>query len=248
MTAWLEGYAYSEGPAALASPLTAAPATAPLQAQNTVAVIHQSAPSTTIYARLAAPTMCRTALAEWSASLNLAAPAGTGATYVWVFDTSTRRVSVSGSVSFRPVFPGVVGPWLGFSAPLTGWATLWTAPSAPLGIVALLGVNVRPAEDAARIELQDLRLGRRQLTVWGNAQRFRVTVWCARADIRALESSCATGRVRVHQGSGGAYASAWSAANLLGYVDGYVEDVSQPRPMGSREDWWVVDLLLVRPR
>lgn len=246
MTAWLEAYAYSEGPAASASPLTAAPATGPLQAHNTVAVIHKST-LTTVYARLAEPTLFRAALVAWNASLNLSPPAGSHAVPLWVFDTATRRVSVSGS-SFRPVFPGVVGPWLGFTATLTGWSTHWTAPSAPLGIVALLGVNVRPAEDAARIELQDLRLGRRQLTVWGNAQRFRVTVWCARADIRALESSCATGRVRVHQGSGGSYASAWSASNLLGYVDGYVEDVSQPRPMGSREDWWVVDLLLVRPR
>lgn len=243
-------YAYSEGPAAIASPATAAPATAAYQAQNTLAVIEQAAPSTTVYARLAAPALFTDALAAWATSLSLTAPAGGAGDYAVTYNPATKRVTIASTTAtpFRPVFPGVVGAWLGFVAALSGWATSWTGDAAPLGVLELLGGNVQPAEDAARLDLEPLRLNRQRLTLWGNVQRQRVQLTVGKASAAGLAGPCLAGRVRLYQGSGGAYDSAWSATNPTGYVDGYVLEVGKVTPLGSREDWLRVDLTMAVQR
>jgi hypothetical protein len=239
----LIGYSYSEGPAAVASPATAAGPTSLYQSTNTLAIIEQATPGTTTYARTAAPQDFLTQLATWAASFNLTAPAGTPAgTYTATYDSTTKRVTIAGSVAFRPVFPGNVAAFLGFTQVIVGWATSWVGASAPLGIVELNGLELQVVEDAAQVELHEWRHGRSQAIVWGNLARAQAKAWFAQADAAALEAGYVlTGRVQLWpDGASGAR----SPTNPGGYLDGYVIEMSELEPHGESEQNLVATMLI----
>lgn len=247
----IQSYAYSEGPAALlVSPWTAAPAGAPYQSAQTLAVVEQSTPATTTYARPASPLLWTDLLAYWSTSLSAHAPAGApSGHYSVTYSATTRRVTIANTAgaAFRPVFVGSGAKFLGFTQYISGWDTSWTALSAPLGVVELVGATVKPAEDGAKVQLAHYRHGRAVAVGWGNTNVHHVTVWIRRSDAAHLSAGwCLTGRVRLWQHA--THTDAYSATNVAGYVDGYVVNASALRATGASEDFLTMDLTIATAR
>lgn len=246
-------YVYSKGPGADPIGGAACPTAAPFAIANTLGTIEESSDPAVTLARSTEPLRFDELLTAWKDSLNADPPAGapTGL-YQLAYDAGTRRVTISttntspGPVPFRPVLPGSVGNYLGFSSPLTGWATSWTGDASPLGVTELLGCTVRPAADAARVTLEEFRHGRSAAVVWGNAATLEVRVWLARDAGAGLSPWTTTGRVRIVQDD--LNLDPWAPDNLGGFVDGYVVQTSDLKAHGPAEEWLSFDLLLAVPR
>ena len=227
-------YAYSEGPTTGSS--------AALVANSTIAVIEQATPGTTTYARPAAPTLFSAQLTAWGSTLTTGAPAGV---YAVTYDETTQRVTIQATsgTPFRPVMIGNGAAWLGFTQTLAGWATSWTAESAPSAIAELLGVTVEPAELASRIELTSYRHGRSIAIGWGNHLTHRVRLVFSRSTTLSQIAAgyLTAGRVRIWQDGD---ATAYSASNPGGYVDGYVIAADDPTEAGDVGELWTLDLVV----
>ena len=234
MTASIMAYAYSEGPAT--------GVTADIVATSTIAVIEESSPVTTTYARPIVPTLFTTQLSAWTTTLSLEAPAGV---YACSYDAVTQRVTIesTNATAFRPVMSGNAAVWLGFSQTLAGYALTWTGESAPAAVAELVGAMVQPAEDAARVDLERYRHGRAVAVAWGNHQTHRVRLVFARST--ALDAIAAgyltTGRVRVWQCGD---LTAYSPTNIDGYIDGYVIAADDPIESGDVGELWTLDLVV----
>jgi len=232
-------YAYSEGPVG-GQGLSAADITA----NSTLAVVEQATPGTTTYARPLVPELFETQLATWAASLSAAPPQGAPAgTYTITYDETTQRVTIAGSVLFAPVMVGNLAKWLGFTQSLVGWDTSWTGESAPAAIAELAGVTVEPATDAARVDLTSYRHGRSIAVAWGNHGTHRARLVFTRSTTLAQIKAgfLTTGRVRLWQCGD---ATAYSASNPGGYVDGYVVAANEPTESGDIGELWTLDLVV----
>jgi len=234
-------YAYSEGPVGGQGLSTAA-----LVAMSTLAVTEQGTPGTTTYARPLAPELFETQLATWAASLSAAptqgAPSGT---YAISYDAATQRVTIetTNAVAFIPAMLGNLATWLGFTQTLAGWATSWTGESAPAAIAELIGVTVEPAEEAARVDLTSYRHGRSIAVAWSNHNTHRVKFTFSRSTTLAQIKAgyLTTGRVRLWQCGD---ATAYSASNPDGYVDGFVIAADEPTEDGDIGELWTLDLVV----
>lgn len=244
-------YIYSEGPAATV-PTGALGASAPFQINNTIAVVEQATPGTTVYARLAGPSDFVSALQELTDQLNLAAPAGApNGTYLLTYDVSLRRMvfASTNATAFHPVLSATMAKFLGLTQSLAGWATSWTGAAAPLGLVECLGLAIHPLEDFSKVVFEKFRHNRPLALAWGNLQTFGLTIWLRAADAAALAAGwCVTGAIRVEQGSGGVFDLPYADDNPRGYFDGYVIGAGDLRSHGSTEDFVEFDLIVGVPR
>ena len=231
----LEGYAFSDG-------------TGQFRAVNSLVIEEQPTSPVTTTARLTQPTVFTTALEVWRTILDATTPAGL---YAITYSSTTRRVTIAttNGVSFRPDWSGPdaeLARWLGFD-PLAvyGFATSHVGTETPLGRVELLGVDLEAPEDAAQVELQQVRLGRAVAPVFGNHQLSQATLVCSRGATPSSWAWLTTGRVRLYPT---ATATPYSASNLDGYLDGYV--VQQPSwdQLGSDEGLAVLQLQLALAR
>ena len=241
----IESYAYSEGPRGSAG--VAAGAAAALQTVQTLAVIESSSPGTTTYERPSTPKLFTELLTLWQADLNTASPWGTPAgTYSLAYNATTKRVTMSSTVSFKPVAVGNVLAFLGMTQTISSYATSWVGAAAPLGVAELLGVTVEPAEDWAVVDLTKYRHGRAVAAAFGNHQVHKVKLFAKGDALHSLAGGyLTTGRVRVYQGDTGA---AYSATNVDGYVDGYVVAADDLTTEGDLEDFWTLNMLLAVAR
>lgn len=227
-------YCYSEGPVTGAD--------APMTANSTLSVIESATPGTTTEVRPLVPELFTTQLATWQTHLFTYAPAGI---YTCTYDATTQRVTLatSNAVSFKPVMDGNLASWLGFTQSIVGNATSWEGASAPAAIAELLAVTVEPAEDAARVDLAEYRHGRSLATVWGNHQVHRVQLTFSRdTTLAQIEAGYLTaGRVRIWQAGD---ATAYSATNPDGFIDGYVIAADDPTEDGDIGELWTLNMLI----
>ena len=235
-------YCYSEGPVGGQG---ISGATGP-DANATIAVIEQASPGTTTYARPLAPELFTTQLATWAASLSAAptqgAPAGI---YACSYDEATQLVTIESTngTNFRPVMVGNLALWLGLTQDLSsGWATSYLGEIAPLAVAELKSVCVDPAEDGARVDLEQYRHGRAVATVWGNHQTHRVEMTFNRTTKDQIKRGYLTaGRVRIWQYGD---ATAYSATNPDGYIDGWVIAADDPAEDGDVGELWTLRMLV----
>lgn len=213
-----------------------------MTANSTLSVIEQATPGTTTEARPATPELFETQLTTWQTHLFTYTPAGI---YTCTYDASTQRVTIatSNAVNFRPVMDGNLASWLGFTQVLAGWADSWTGASAPAAVAELLAVTVEPAEDAARVDLSEYRHGRAVATVWGNHQVHRVRLVFSRTTTLAQIQAgyLQAGRVRIWQAGD---ATAYSATNVDGFIDGYVLAADDPSEDGDIGELWGLSMLV----
>jgi len=227
-------YCYSEGPESGAS--------AELNANSTMMTIEQATPGTTDYARPTEPELFSDQLDTIRAEWDLSAPAGL---YSFTYDDGARRLSVQSenSVAFRPQMSGTSAAWFGFTQDLSsGWATDWTAASAPAGVADLFAVEVAPAEDAARVDLAEYRHGRAVATVWGNRQVHRVKLTFRSSTKAQIEAGYLTsGRVRIWQNGD---STVYSATNVDGYIDGWIGAAGEITEDGDVGGLWTISLVV----
>lgn len=230
----LEGYAYSDG-------------SAKYRAVNSLVVEEQPSSPATTTARLLGPKVFSEALDAWRALLDAYTPAGL---YAISYDSSSRRVTIASTnnVYFRPVwtFDHDLAYWLGFD-PLAAYAfaTTHTGTAIPLGRVDPLGVDLEAPDDAAKVDLQQLRLGRAVAPVFGNHQLVQVGLVVPRAAAPASWAWVTTGRVRIWPT---ADVNPYSPANLDGYLDGYVVEQPGWEQLGVDEGLAVLQLVMAVDR
>ena len=231
----IEGYAYSDG-------------TSKFRAVNSLVVEEQPSSPATTTARLAAPAVFSAALDLWRAILDATTPDGL---YAISYSATTRRVTIASTnlTPFRPVWQSVdraLALWLGFDPDAAyAFALTHTGTAVPYGCASPLAVEVEPPEDAAKPEIQQVRLGRAFAPVFGNHLLQRVTIV---GKVALLPSSWAwltTGRVRVYPT---ATATEYSATNLDGYYDGHVVEHNGWERLGDDEGLDVLTLTLALPR
>lgn len=229
--AWIEAYAYSEGPTTGAS--------AALQTVQTLGLT-VTATGLTYYARPASPQRWSDLIATWAASLS----SQTGLTVTLTYSTTTHRLTLATSASCTPVTPGNVKAFTGLTGTLAA-GTSWTGAAAPAGRADLLGATVEPAEDWTHTELAQYRHGRARSVVWGNHHVHRCELYCTGDAIAAVKQGYAqAGRVRIYQDA--ATLSAYDYATLGGYVDGYV--IACGPPVEHSENLWTWAMLVGVPR
>ena len=185
-----------------------------------------------VYVRHTTPMLLEDQLADWETQLDAAVAAG--APWSLTYSTSTRRVTIarSGVGNVALTLPGSLGRWLGFTGASYAGSPSYTGEAAPAGLVQCMGVDSEIAEIHERVELSEYRHARAVATVWGRMDRFEVTAWVRRdqypwqagtaqtADDDPKGGWVLTGRVRVHQSSGGNYA--YSETRTDGWIDGFV--------------------------
>lgn len=230
----IESWAYSDG-------------TAKFRAVNSLVVCEQPTSPATTTARLPEPMLFSAALDEWRAQLDAHTPAGL---YAITYDSATRRVKIrtTNGVSFKPVWTADadLARWLGFDPTATyAFATSHTGTAAPWGRCDLLGVDVEAPEDAAQVELQQLRLGRAVAPVFGNHQLTTVGLVVQRDAAPSNWAWLTTGRVRIYPSSS---VTAYGPLDLDGYLDGYVVEQPSLDQLGTDEGLSVLQLLLALPR
>ena len=232
--AHIDGYAYSDG-------------TTKYRAVNSLLIEEQPSSPMVTTARLAAPAVFGDALSQWQILLNALTPAGL---YAITYNATTKRVTIASTnaTNFRPVFAQDqdLARWLGFDPNAAfGFALSHTGTAIPLGRVECLGIDIEPPEDAAKVDLQQLRLGRAVAPVFGNHLLVTVALMVVLQSAPAAWHWVVTGRVRLYPSSN---TSPYSESNLGGYIDGWV--VTQPawEQLGDDESLSVLTLLLALPR
>lgn len=229
----VQGYAYSDG-------------SAKFRAVNTLVVEEQPTSPATTAARLGAPAVFDDALNAWRVLLDASTPAG-----LWAitYSATTRRVTIAttNAVNFRPVWTAdrELAYWLGYDPDgVYGFATSHTGSAIPLGRVELLGVEVEPPEDAAKVEVQQVRLGRAVAPVFGNHSLQAVDLLCAGVARPSSWAWLLSGRVRVYVS---ADVAPYTAANPDGYLEGYAVTAPAFDKLND-ETIDVVSLVLAVPR
>lgn len=193
-------------------------------------------------------------LAAWQTALDAAKPAG--APWALSYSSTTRRVTVaSAGPIFSLVFPGNVGPWLGFTqGTLTGAAT-YTGDAAPAGLVQCAGVTAPLPEMVERSQTTAIRHGRAYSYAWGRVDLWRLEIlidrlaypWQAQQSLDAADPAAGwatAGRVRVYQSSGSS--AAYSETRPTGYIDGYVS-ACDAQVIGTGERWLQLRMDVVAP-
>lgn len=225
--AYIEAYAYSEGPATGAS--------AALQTVQTLGLIKAGVSH---YSRPTAPQRWTDLLATWAAGLSTA----TGYTVGLSYSAATHRVTLTSSGAVTPIQVGSVAAFTGLTGTLAA-GTSWTGASVPGGRADLLGATVEPADDWTHSELARYRHGRARATVWGNHQVHRCTLYCTGDAITAMQRGwLQAGRVRLYQSDSGDGLSPYDYATLGGYVDGYVIGCGPGEEQS--ENLWVYQMLI----
>lgn len=168
---------------------------------------------------------------------------------VWTltYSTTTKRLTIACTKVFSLTLNYNVGGYLGFTAsPYAGLDT-YTGETGPGGVVELVGVEMGPAVDGAKVNLQQFRHGRALAIGWGNTRVHKARLWVRRSDVAALQTGyCLTGRVRIFQDNG--IIIPYNPAVLTGsggYVDAYVVATDKLRALGQLEDYLAVDMALV---
>lgn len=230
----IESYAYSDG-------------TSKFRCINSLVVEEQPTSPLTTTCRLEQPYVFSAALVRWQQLLFTLTPAGV---YTVAYSASTRRVTIAttNGVNFKPIWTTDrdLAFWLGFNPDAVyGFATSHTGTRIPLGRADVLGVQVEPPEDAAKVEVQQYRLGRVAAPVFGNHLLQKVELLATRAQRPERWHWLTTGRVRVWPSDD---PNPYSVANLGGYLDGYVVEQPGLEHLGDDEGQTVVQLLLALPR
>ena len=200
------------------------------------------------------PMRLEDALASWKGLLDTAKPAG--APWALSYSSTTKRVTVaSAGAVFSLVFPGNVGPWLGFTAgTLAGLAT-YTGDSAPAGLVQCSGVTAPLPTMHEQVDARAIRHGRSYSYAWGTVDTWEIEAivdrtaypWQAQRSLDSTDPAggwATTGRVRVHQSAGDA--SAYSATRPSGYIDGFVS-ACDAEVVSPGEPWLRLRLTVVAP-
>lgn len=213
MAGSIEAFAFSDG-------------TAKFRANNTLVVEEQPTSPATTECRLTGPLVFRDALTAWAALLYTLTPAGI---YTVTYDATARRVTIAttNGIHFRPVWAGIdaeLSLWLGFDPTASyGFLTSHTGTLVPRGRCDLIGIDSDPPEDAARVDMTQVRLGRAFASAFGNHQVVRLTLLSRRDKQPDSWSWLLQGRVRVYLGTD---TTAQTATNLDGYLEGSV--INQP--------------------
>jgi hypothetical protein len=230
-----QGFAYSDG-------------SAKFRAVNTLVIEELPSSPATTEARLAAPAVFDDALDQWRAILDATTPAGL---YAITYSATTQRVTIASTngVQFRPVWAAADRPlalWLGFdpdAAYAFGLSHVGTL--VPYGRAELLGVEVEPPEDASKADVQQVRLGRAIVAVFGNHLLQAVDL-IVKGDRRPASWAWLTaGKLRIYVS---ADVNPYSAANPDGYLEGYVVTAPQFDKLGADEGIDVVSLVLAVAR
>ena len=241
-TATIETYIYSES--------ASASSTFQDMDQDSLIVFSEDAGVTKLYARFgASPLRFLAAVDAWVAALTAA-----GATYTGSYDADTQRVTFNCSAPYRIILIGAsqgAAALLGFTAD-TGDATSHTGNVAPAGIAELLGYDAQPLDDATRVHFRALRHQRTLATGWGNHDLVALKLYFQPGSIGHSIPGRSTdgvgyllsGRVRIT----GSDASAYSATNPDGYLDGYVVTVDEVELQGDDERFPSCRMVLAVPR
>jgi len=199
------------------------------------------------------PLRLEDALASWATLLDTAKPAG--APWSLTYSSTTRRVTIaSAGPAFTAIFPGNVGPWLGFTAGTLAGLASYTGDSAPAGLIQCQALSAAVGEMVEQSERVTIRHGRTYDYSWGKLDRFDVDVYISRAaypwqvqqaqDSADPASGWATcGRIRLHQSRGNA--NAYSETYPSGYVDGFV--ASCKAEFAQSEGMIILRMVVVKP-
>jgi len=205
----------------------------------------ESAPSTTYWQRITSPKLLHSSPSMLTALL-AGLSSQSGATLTGAYSPSTRRVTLTGSVNWRPVVRGTVGPeWFGLTQSLaSGWATSWVGASAPAAVLQCASLRVEPAEDGAATDTERYRHGRVRIFRTGNTLLHTVTaVWHTNDHSVWQAGYVRTGRIKCFPlNASGAY----SATNPTGELEGQVLGVSRLERVGPAH--WSAELLIATER
>ncbi len=202
-----------------------------------------SEPGPIVYqARLDQPYLLTDALAAWQSAINASALAGTY-TLAWSTANQSVTISATGVASFEVEFNGNLHKALGFSTATghTG-ATVYNGDQQALARYDDLRWSTESLmPDESPVSLTRYRHGRARVMAWHtiDVASGRLYVQDTRMDSFSA-SYCAAGRVRVYPDA--AVATAYSAGNVGGYLDGFVLRC-EPVERNQRGSLWsTVDL------
>ena len=181
------------------------------------------------------------ALATWQTNINAA---GLGHTYT--VSRSGNAVTIAATGSFVLHLYGSAGLLLGFASGSYASATTHTSDQPCSGHLELVGYECQLVTNADRSELLQYRHGRALGLGFGNVDLWRSALYLNRDDFTAaLDVGYAlTGRIRVQ----GADATAYSASNPDGFVDGFVVTTPELETYGQAERFARVSILVAVPR
>lgn len=233
----IEAYSYSDGTAQWASTHTLG-----VNLGGVASVRHPS------------PMRLEDALASWQGLLDAAKPAG--APWSLTYSSTTRRVTIaSAGPAFTAIFPGNVGPWLGFTAGTLAGLASYTGDAAPAGLVQCAGVQTGLPQIVEQVDAKTIRHGRAYSYAWGRVDTWEIDAivdreaypWQAQRSLDSTDPAggwIAAGRVRVYTSAGST--SAYNETRPSGYIDGFVADC-RAEPMGNGEPWLRMRMTVVRP-
>jgi len=187
---------------------------------------------------LSGPALLDDALTEWQALAN--ASATLSETYT--ISRSGEVITIAATGAFDYELDGDLPNALGLAQSDSG-SSSYSGTDQPLTYWSALAVDCSPAEYGDISDLAEYRHGRVDSHIWGNHDLLRVSLYLTASTEDGLRRSyCAAGKVRLWQDAG--VATAYSATNPAGYVDGFVAGMSEPRTLEFDESIVVVDMLL----
>jgi hypothetical protein len=180
-------------------------------------------PGPVVYqARLDQPYLLTDALTAWQAAINASGLAGTY-TLAWSSANQSVTISATGVASFEVEFNGNLHKALGFSAASghTGALTYSGDIQALARYDNLRWSTMSLEPDESPVSTTRFRHGRARVMAWHTMDVARGSLYVQDARLDSFAASyCAAGRVRVYPDEN--VATAYSATNAGGYLDGFV--------------------------
>ena len=228
--AYLEAYLYGSGAA-----------TGTVAAMDTYHTIGINEGAGIVRCRINASGLWSSALTTLQTNVNGSTLAGT-----YTITQSAGVVTIAGTVAHTLHLYGSAGPMLGYALTTYGSALSHTADRRPAGRIELQAYECQILQNADRAELRQYRHGRAMGLGFGNIDLYRTSIYITSGDYQAAlaEGYALTGRIRIVGDGVGAY----SAANLDGYVDGFVVSTPELETYGDAERYARISLVVAVPR
>ena len=228
--AYVEAYLYGSGAA-----------TGTVAAMDTYHTIGINEGAGIVRCRINASGLWSAALVTLENNINGSSLAGT-----YIVMQSAGVVIIAGTVAHTLHLYGSAGPMLGYASSVYGSALSHTADRRPAGRIELQAYECQILANADRAELRQYRHGRAMGLGFGNVDLYRTSIYITSGDYQAAlaEGYALTGRIRIVGDGVGAY----SAANLNGYVDGFVVSTPELETYGDAERYARISLVVAVPR
>ena len=232
----IEAYLYGSGAA-----------TGSVSAMDTYHTIGINEGGATVKVRMNASGRFTAALTTWQTNINASSLTGS---YAVTISAGNVTIEETGGSVFTLYMYGSAGKVLGFTGTQSG------SPAYTGGLssawIELVGYECEPLAPGDRVELTQYRHGRAVALGFGNVDLFRASLFVNSTaygpQIAKLVGDgggyALTGRVRIQ----GNDASAYSATNPDGYVDGYVVETPELETYGESEAFARVAFVVAVPR